>query len=341
MTPPSTPPPSTVAACVVPPNTVENQNANCAAGNCGTIAQTRFATWSCPEAWDAPVMGSFGTWTTTSNTCTACPSPTTQTQNQWVATPSSCAAAQYGTRSWEREQSQSRTVSYNCPAGTTTLPAPSYSSWGAWADTGVTRNQVNTCTNCPAPSTQTQTRWVASSAACPAGYTGSHTWEREQSSTRSVSYSCPAGTTTLPPATFGSWSAWANTGATRNVVNTCTAPPPSASFVSGCDFSGPYGRTSFESPHCAWDPSAYWQSSATVMVGNMFDAQGRPYLDDSLYRVEMTSTWDGANCAASACVIYMNMSTGDGRGITRVRVYRRSDNALMHDEMVEADFSNL
>lgn len=117
--------------------------------------------------------------------------------------------------------------------------------------------------------------------------------------------------------------------------------PPAASFVSGCDFSGPHGRTSFESPNCAWDPSPYWQTSATVMVGNMFDAQGRPYLDNTLYRVEMTSTWYGANCAASACVIYMNMSTGDGRGVTRVRVYRRSDNALMHDQEVETDFSNL
>ena len=115
-------------------------------------------------------------------------------------------------------------MSYNCPAGTTTLPAPSYSSWGAWADTGVTRNQVNTCTNCPAPSTQTQTRWVATSAACPAGQTGSNTWEREQASTRSVSYNCPAGTTALPPATLGGWGAWTDTGATRNVNNTC-APP--------------------------------------------------------------------------------------------------------------------
>jgi hypothetical protein len=396
---------------------VENQNVNCADGNYGTIVQSRFATWSCPEAWDVPVQGAFSGWSTTSNTCTACPapstqselqwvatpsscaaaqygnrswereqtrsrgvsyscpagtttlpgptygawsawtntgatrnqvntcvncpSPTTQTQNQWVATPSSCAAGQYGNRSWEREQSQSRSVSYNCPAGTTSLPPASYGSWSAWSDTGATRNQVNTCASCPAPSTQTQTQWVASSAACPAGYTGSHTWEREQSSSRSISYSCPAGTTTLPPATVGGWSAWADTGATRNVVNTCTAPP-AASFVAGCDFYHNFhGRTGFEYPNCAWDPSAYWQDWATIQVGNMFDANGRPYLDNGLYRVEMTSSWDGANCSAAACVIYPNMATGDGRAFTRVRVYRRSDNALLFDQEVETDFSNL
>ena len=97
-------------------------------------------------------------------------------------------------------------------------------AWSAWTDTGATRNQVNTCTNCPAPSTQTQTQWVGASAACPAGQVGSYTWEAEQSQTRTLSYNCPAGTSTLPPATVGGWSAWANTGATRNAVNTC-APP--------------------------------------------------------------------------------------------------------------------
>lgn len=58
--------------------------------------------------------------------------------------------------------------------------------------------------------------------ACPSGQSGTRSWEREQASTRSVSYNCPAGTTSLPPATFGGWSAWADTGATRNQINTCT-----------------------------------------------------------------------------------------------------------------------
>lgn len=77
------------------------------------------------------------------------------------------------------------------------------------------------------------------------------------------------------------------------------------------------------------------------MVGNTFDSNGYPVLDITLYRVEMTSLWDGVNCSASACVVYPNMSTGDGRSRTRVRVYRRSDNALLHDNVVEIDFSNL
>jgi hypothetical protein len=117
--------------------------------------------------------------------------------------------------------------------------------------------------------------------------------------------------------------------------------PPSATFVSGCDFSHYYyGRTGFQDTFCDWDPSAYWQDLATVMVGNTLDTNGYPTLDITLYRVEMTSLWDGVNCSASACVVYPNMSTGDGRSRTRVRVYRRSDNTLLHENVVEIDFSN-
>ena len=236
---------STCVNCPAPSTQSEAQwvatPSSCAAAQYGLRSwereqtQSRSVSYNCPAGTTTlppATYGSWGAWSDTGatrnqvNTCTNCPSPTTQTQNQWVATPSTCAAGQYGLRSWEREQSQSRSVSYNCPAGTTTLPAPTYGGWGAWGDTGATRSQVNTCTNCPAPSSQSQTQWVYTAGSCPAGQSGTYAWEREQVSTRSVSYNCPAGTGSLPPATFGSWSAWANTGATRNVVNTCAPSAP-------------------------------------------------------------------------------------------------------------------
>lgn len=242
VTPPPVTPPTTVAACVVPPSWTqsESRSAACAAGQHGTVTEGRTAshTYACPEAWDAPVetVSPWSAWTVTGSTCVNCPAPSTQSETQWLATPSACAAAQYGTRSWEREQARSRSVSYNCPAGTTTLPPATIGGWSAWTDTGATRAQVNTCVNCPAPFPQTDTQWVDASATCPAGQAGTHTWEAEQTRTRTGSYNCPAGTSTLPPATFSGWSAWASTGATRNVVNTCAPSTPTCANATTAPF---------------------------------------------------------------------------------------------------------
>ena len=139
-----------VTACAIRPNTVQNQNVDCAAGNYGIIAQSRFATWSCPEAWEGPVQGPFSSWTTLSSTCAACPAPATQTQTQWVSTSINCPPGSAGTHTWEREQVSSRSVTYNCPAGTRTLPGATLGGWSAWSDTGARRGEVNTC----APTTE-------------------------------------------------------------------------------------------------------------------------------------------------------------------------------------------
>ncbi len=84
----------------------------------------------------------------------------------------------------------------------------------------------NTCAVCPAPQTDTTTQWLATSALCPQGQTGTHAWERAQSHSRSNTVQCgtptPAGPTagmTVSP--WSTWSAWIDTGATRNEVNTC------------------------------------------------------------------------------------------------------------------------
>ena len=223
VTPPAavTPPTTAVVACSPRPNTNETQQLNCGSGQYGTVWQSRYATWSCPEAWEASVQGPFSAWTTTSNSCANCPAPSTQSQNQWVATSGACPAGQAGTRTWQRQQVSTRSVSYNCPAGTQTLPAPTYGGWSGWSDTGATQNAGGTCTTCPAPWTQSQTQWVQTSAGCPAGQNGSHTWEREQVAYRTVSYNCPAGTASVPGPSYGPWGGWGDTGARRGEVNSC------------------------------------------------------------------------------------------------------------------------
>ncbi|QRG10214.1 hypothetical protein EZH22_31065 (plasmid) [Xanthobacter dioxanivorans] len=131
-----------------------------------------------------------------------CTPPAAQTQ--WVSGSGTCPGGQVGTITFQKEQTRAATC-----ASETAVPV-----WGSWTDTGKQQNVVNTCyTPCVVPAAQTQ--WVSSSAACPAGYTGSNTWEAEQKRT---AY-CPS------PSATPVWNAWAATGTTRNASNTC-APPP-------------------------------------------------------------------------------------------------------------------
>jgi len=95
---------------------------------------------------------------------------------QWVARSSSCSAHYTGQITWEAEQRK-------------TVVAP------AWADTGAIRNHKDECTPV------VDTTWVSESASCASGYSGSKTWEAEQSSTAGGPYVA--------------------TGNVRNVVNTC------------------------------------------------------------------------------------------------------------------------
>ncbi|CAN7533637.1 type IV pilus biogenesis protein PilM [Pseudoxanthomonas sp. LjRoot168] len=229
--------------CVVPDreSTIETSpettTGNCPAGQAGsqTLTRTRerTAVASCPtpngalqwsySGWSAPA------WTVASSTCVNCPAGSTETGTQWVGASATCAAGQYGGLSWEKQQSRTRSVSYNCPAGTATVPPPTYGAWSGWTDNGSTRNNTGSCTSCPSPTNEAQTQWVgASGAGCPAGTYGTTSWEKQQTRNRTVSYSCPAGTATLPAPTYGAFSGWADTGATRNLstaaCTTCPAP---------------------------------------------------------------------------------------------------------------------
>lgn len=161
-----------------------------------------------------------------------------------------------------RTGATSRIVSYSeaCPAGYT-----GSITWDqqevqtvtnkTWTATGPKTNYVNNCT------ASTATRWVAKTGTCPAYYTGSKSWEAEESRTGggawtatgrtrnmvdncvatvetrwvAASAACPAGQTGS-----NSWEAeesrsgggaWVATGRTRNVVNTCASSAPKMKAV--------------------------------------------------------------------------------------------------------------
>lgn len=136
-----------------------------------------------------------------------CSAPAPTTNYRWVPASKACAPWESGSHTWEKEQSNT-----NTPYCTGTFGVVK-DNWSGWSDTGGKRNKSNTCTCVPDP-TQTQTRWVGDSEACPAGQSGSHTWEKKQKRTR-VS-SCSSG-----KPVYGGWSDWTDTGATRDDDNTC------------------------------------------------------------------------------------------------------------------------
>lgn len=213
---------------------VGTSNGQCSSGQWGYTSrekqQRRSVTYNCPAGTTTLPSPSYGSWTDTgsvrqtSASCTNCPASSTQEEKRWTGTSAAnCSSGQYGEIAREREQRRTRSVSYNCPAGTTTLPSPTYGGWSGWSNTGNIRNKSggNSCTACPANSTQT--RWVAHTAAnCSSGQYGKI--EREKQQRRTVSYSCPAGTKTLPSPTYGSYT---DTGSIRNKSggNSCTSCP--------------------------------------------------------------------------------------------------------------------
>lgn len=193
--------------------------------------------WSAYTAWTGT-----GGWTTYNDTCAlACtlPSPSTETQTQWVAMSGSCPVGQIGTITWEKQQSRQRTA--YCPAATGPY---SWGSWTAWSDTGSTRYYSNTCGDPPPPctlpspstETQTETRTGYQTIGCPAGYTGWKDQSRPEQRSRSRTAYCPAAT---GPYAWGAWSAytaWSATGGWTTYNDTCTpscsAPGPSSSAVT-------------------------------------------------------------------------------------------------------------
>lgn len=204
----------------------------------GNWSAISWGAWGPPGApngpWSAPAVS--GPWSSVSTTCKSCPAPLTQTQqnpaNPILYNSYSCTSGYYGYYGRSYNQHRTRVRSYNCPAGTATLPSPDYTPYGAWVN-GPISTTSNKCTKCPAPATETGKQWVGyTSYNCPSGKYGYNKREREQARTRTNSYSCPAGTKTLPPVSHGGWSGWSNTGATRDVSGTNCVSCPADKLVN-------------------------------------------------------------------------------------------------------------
>lgn len=130
-----------------------------------------------------------------------------------------CAAGQFG------QITQTLEKSSTCASATA---APVWGPDVATATTGA-------CAACPSPATAAQTQWASVDAGCPAGQTGGHTYQQEQSRTQTTSYDCASGPTTLPAPTVSAWSAWVDiAGATKGDTNTCAAGgAPGAVLIAG------------------------------------------------------------------------------------------------------------
>lgn len=215
--PPSSPPTST-ATCNDRRAPTQSRTLACPASYYGAVVEGR--TQFCPdyygnpstpttyEPWASP---QWHAWAQTSNTCTPCPGASSESQSQWVNASSVCPSGETGTIDWEKAQARTRSVSTSCPAPTWTLPSPTYGAWGAWSDTGATRNVVNSCTPATCSGPSTDTRQDPRTGGCPAGESGGTSWNAEQTTSRT----CNAGT-------WSGWGAWTDTGNTSGYSSTCT-----------------------------------------------------------------------------------------------------------------------
>ncbi|CAN7533543.1 type IV pilus biogenesis protein PilM [Pseudoxanthomonas sp. LjRoot168] len=253
--------------CVVPDrestveSTTETDTQNCPAGQVGQLSLSRTrernALASCPDP-NGPLQWSYTGWSVSdwnvdSGSCTTCPSPSTETNTQWVGVEEGCPAGQFGALFYEAEETQTRTTAFSCPAGTTTMPSPTTTGWSAWAKTGTRRNEAGNCTTCPPPGVDTQREWVKVTGSCPIGQTGTISYEKEMIATRPVSFTCSGGSA-MPEATYGPSGPWAESGAMRNNESTC-APcngPPAMEYEyrwvasSQTCSAGQYGQRTWE-----------------------------------------------------------------------------------------------
>ena len=230
------------SSCQVDPNrpactpSTQRQTAACPAGQGGQIVQERASTCDVNgnQVWSTD-------WKNISSTCTAscvaagtCCTVSRQTGSDLLY----CGAGNYG--SIQRDLFRTST----CSAADATPVWP-----GAWSES----RRTGTCTACPSPVQEQQTQAVGGSSACPAGYTGSHTWTSNQVRTRTQSYNCSSDrTTTLPAPTYSDWSGWVEVSRSGE-SNTCAAVPTNVCYVLIDSYSG----TSDAS-------DAYWSVSYTV-----------------------------------------------------------------------------
>lgn len=272
--PPTTPLPSTVPACAVP-SPESRSLATCPAGTWGVSRQTR--QWWCGDVggvYEAWATAQPGAWTTTGNTCAACPGSTAEPQTRWETTSSACPSGQVGLITWDYEQARSRLVSYNCPAGTASLPGPTYGAWSSWSNTGQTRSRLSTCApacSAPAAASVAISRSLlnqSQTVACPSGQSGT------QTQTRTVTE-----------------------GGTRTTTWTCPGPTSSTSDVWSSSYS--YGAWTTTSSNCVTRP-ADWSAlrvtcEAKAFGGTYSDSKDRPFTAGATLRCEADCKTSGSS----------------------------------------------
>jgi type II secretory pathway pseudopilin PulG len=221
------------------------------------------------------------------NTRLSAISPNPKEERLWVKDPLSCPPGYTGSHTREKEQRHTSTAS--CASPQMEID-PVWGEWSAWADTGATRNDVNSCVaTC---STRLATGgWPGQSetalsavvnAGCPAGYSGAHTYQKVQVRTRSAF--CADGNAAADPG-YGGWGAWVDTGGIQNDSNTCAqtlgtwlATPVGCSYNSFANGSvGAMGGCTTSSGQeinitepgfwNAWDPAYY--STIAPYEGNL------------------------------------------------------------------------
>lgn len=212
--------------CCTPQWFDRNESRGCSSGQYGTLVVAQQMATTCLDATATPAPGPWVDVSVVTDTCTSCPAGGSEQELHWVGATNACPSGYSGSHTWEDEEIRTRSITYDCPAGTSSVPTATAGTWSSWALTGARRNEVNTCAATSCSGSDTETQLVPTSDACPSGYSGVHTWDREQARTRT----CNSGT-------WSAWSGWADTGNTTNVVNTCvdtggTCTPPGNSSAS-------------------------------------------------------------------------------------------------------------
>jgi len=220
--------------CVAPApfNDTVSQTTPCAPGRvtpagAASFAQTesRTLTYSCPIPVGAysTTTPAYSPWSPLETAACApqcvAPAPTTGTQTQTASCPSGQVLPSGATTF---TQSQSRPVSYSCPAPTGAY-ATAFGTYGPWSPTAAAAGCSPACIPLAA-TVATQYQWVGVNAGCPAGYTGAHTYQKQQAQLVTTVYTCLS----IIGLSVGAnvYGPWLDTGAIQGDSNTCTAPPP-------------------------------------------------------------------------------------------------------------------
>lgn len=201
--------------CTAPGPTTNSQTASCPAGQvtsagASTFAQTQTVTYSCP-APQGGYVASPGAWSPAATSVCAPQCVAPAPQQQWAACPAGQAVPGPFPANYYGVQQQRNGI---CPAPT----GPG--SYGGWYNTGY----VACAPVCVAPGswTNTQTQWFTQYLSCPSGWSGTVSYEIQEQSSQTISYSCNQVT---GPATQnnGPWGPWTATGAPiQNYQFNCT-----------------------------------------------------------------------------------------------------------------------